>query len=83
MLYHVAMHLNVRNLDDGTAARLADQAQAEGVSISEWIRQSLDRIASLASPSELAARREINLESAMPADEFERYYHSRLHRRSA
>jgi plasmid stability protein len=77
------MHLNVRNLDEGTAQRLAAQAEAEGVSLSEWVRQSLARAAALASPAELVARRSVNLESAMPADEFDRYYTQRLHRRSA
>lgn len=77
------MHLNVRNLESATADRLSEQAEAEGVSLSEWVRQSLNRIAALASPAELMARREINLEAAMPADEFERYYSERLTRRSA
>jgi plasmid stability protein len=77
------VQLNVRNLDEGTAERLAAQAEAEGVSLSEWVRQSLDRVAALATPAELLARRTINLESAMPADEFDRYYTQRLNRRSA
>jgi hypothetical protein len=78
-----AMHLNVRNLDEATAERLAEQAEAEGVSLSEWVRQSLDRVAALSTPAELLARRTVNLESAMPAEEFDRYYAQRLHRRSA
>lgn len=77
------MQLNVRNLDEKTAARLAEQAEAEGVSLSEWVRQNLDRVAVLSSPAELLARRTVNLESAMPADEFDRYYARRLRRRSA
>ena len=77
------MQLNVRNLGEATAARLAQQAEAEGVSVSEWVRQSLDRVAALASPAELLARRTMNLGSAMAADEFDRYYTERLRRRSA
>jgi hypothetical protein len=77
------VHLNVRNLDKATAERLAAQADAEGVSLSEWVRQSLDRVAALATPAELLARRAVNLESAMPAEEFDEYYAQRLHRRSA
>jgi plasmid stability protein len=78
-----SVQLNVRNLDEATAERLAAQAEAEGVSLSEWVRQSLDRVAALATPAELLARRTINLESAMPADEFDQYYTQRLNRRSA
>ena len=77
------MQLNVRNLGEETAARLAEQAAAEGVSLSEWVRQSLDRVAALASPSELIARRSSNLERAMAADDFDKYYAKRLRRRSA
>ena len=77
------MQLNVRNLDEAVATRLAQQAEAEGVSVSEWVRQSLDRVAALASPAELLARRTANLGSAMSADDFDRYYTQRLRRRPA
>jgi two-component sensor histidine kinase len=77
------MQLNVRNLEEAVATRLAQQAEAEGVSVSEWVRQSLDRVASLASPAEMLARRNANLGSAMSADDFDLYYTQRLRRRPA
>ena len=33
--------VNVRGLDDAVLARLREQAAAEGVSLSEWIRSAL------------------------------------------
>lgn len=72
--------LNVRNVEDRTMARLAEQAVAEGVTLSEWVRQLLDRAASLLSPSELAARRVELAATAATTDEFEAYYAARLHR---
>jgi plasmid stability protein len=77
------MQLNVRNLDDATATRLAEQAETEGVSVSEWVRQVLNRAASLASPAELSARRDVNVQTAMSVEEFDHYYAKRLRRRSA
>ena len=76
------MQLNVRNLSDATAERLSEQAAAEGLSVSEWVRQALDATAQLATPAELMARRAANLDSAMPAHEFEQWYLARLHRRA-
>ncbi len=73
--------LNIRNVDDGTVARLAEQATAEGVSLSEWVRQLLDRAATLLSPGELAAKRTTLAATAQPPDEFAAYYEARLHRR--
>ncbi|HET6949611.1 MAG TPA: ribbon-helix-helix protein, CopG family [Acidimicrobiales bacterium] len=51
------MDLNVKNLDPEVAARLAEQAAAEGLSQQEWIRQVLRRTAARLSPAELVAQR--------------------------
>jgi plasmid stability protein len=73
--------LNIRNVDEATIIRLGEQAAAEGVSLSEWVRQLLDRSATLLSPAELAARRTTLAATAQPPDEFARYYEARMHRR--
>jgi plasmid stability protein len=51
------VNLNIKNLDDGVAARLAEQAAAEGMSQQEWLRQVLRRTAGRLSPAELEAQR--------------------------
>lgn len=51
------MDLNVKNLEPEVLARLAEQAEAEGMSQQEWIRQTLRRSAARLSPSELLATR--------------------------
>lgn len=51
------MDVNVKNLEPEVVTRLAEQAQAEGMSQQEWIRQTLRRSASRLSPAELLARR--------------------------
>jgi len=51
------MNVNVKNVDPEVVARLAEQAQAEGLSQQEWIRQTLRRSAARLSPAELLARR--------------------------
>lgn len=55
--YHLVMDVNVKNLDPGVVARLAEQAEAEGMSQQEWIRQTLRRSASRPSPAELRTQR--------------------------
>ena len=55
--YRAGVNLNIKNLDDGVAARLAEQAAAEGMSQQEWLRQILRRTASRFSPAELEAQR--------------------------
>lgn len=52
-----AMDLNVKNLEPEVAARLAEQAAAEGLSQQEWIRQVLRRTAARLSPAELVTQR--------------------------
>jgi hypothetical protein len=53
------MDVNVKGLDPEVLARLAEQADAEGMSQQEWIRQVLRRTASRLSPAELLKQREI------------------------
>lgn len=51
------MDINVKNLDADVVARLAEQAEAEGMSQQEWIRQTLRRSTARLSPAELLLRR--------------------------
>ena len=51
------MDANVKNLEPEVVTRLAEQAEAEGMSQQEWIRQTLRRSASRLSPAELLASR--------------------------
>ena len=76
--------VNVRAVPDDVVARLREQATAEGVSMSEWIRLALADRAALPTAAELSARRAVLAEAAEPAtsrDEFDLYYRARLHRR--
>jgi hypothetical protein len=49
--------INIKGVDPGVAARLAEQAAAEGMSQQEWVRLLLRRTADRLSPAELAAQR--------------------------
>lgn len=51
--------MNVKNVEPEVMARLAEQADAEGVSQQEWIRQTLRRTAARLSPAELVAQRSL------------------------
>ena len=51
------MDINVKNLDPDVVSRLAEQAEAEGMSQQEWIRQTLRRSTARLSPAELLLRR--------------------------
>lgn len=73
--------VNVRGVDDAVLARLREQAAAEGVSLSEWIRTALADRAELPTAAELAARRATRAEGAQSREEFAAYYRERLHRR--
>ncbi len=73
--------MNVRAVPDDVVARLREQATAEGVSMSEWIRLALADRAALPTPGELAARRAGLVESAQPRHEFDVWYRQRLHQR--
>lgn len=54
--YRLFMDVNVKGLDPSVVARLAEQAEAEGMSAQEWMRQTLRRTAALLTPRELQAR---------------------------
>ena len=73
--------LNVRGVDEQVLARLREQAAAEGVSLSEWIRAALADRAELPTAAELAARRAARAGTAQAREEFAVYYRERLHRR--
>jgi hypothetical protein len=53
------MDVNVKGLEPEVVARLAEQAEAEGMSQQEWIRQVLRRTAGRLSPAELLAQRAV------------------------
>ena len=74
--------VNVRAVPDDVVARLREQATAEGVSMSEWIRLALADRAALPTTAELAARRDALAGSAQPRADFDLYYRTRLHRRT-
>jgi plasmid stability protein len=57
--------LNIKNLDDNVGQRLREQAAAAGMSVQQYLRDELGRIAARPSPAEFAAR------SAMSRKEFE------------
>jgi hypothetical protein len=73
--------INVRGLDETVLNRLRDQATAQGVSLSEWIRMALADRADLLTPAELAARRSARVGEAQTREDFAAYYRERLHRR--
>lgn len=64
------MNVNVKNVEPEVMARLAEQANAEGMSQQEWIRQTLRRSASRLSPAELLRGRSES--EPMSEDEFTR-----------
>jgi acyl-CoA synthetase (NDP forming) len=73
--------LNVRGVDETVLERLRQQAAAEGVSLSEWVRTALAERAELPTSAELVARRAARAGKAQSAEEFAAYYRKRLHRR--
>lgn len=50
------MDVSVKGLEPEVVARLAEQAEREGVSAQEWMRQALRRTAALLTPRELSDR---------------------------
>lgn len=75
--------LNVRNVPEDVLERLRAQAEAEGVSVSEWVRTALAERAELPTAAELAVRRAERLANAESAESFAAFYAKRLRRRSA
>jgi plasmid stability protein len=47
--------LNIKDLDDAVGRRLREQAAAAGMSVQQYLRSELTRIAARRSPAELAA----------------------------
>ena len=78
--YHQSVDVNVKGLEPEVADRLAQQAEAEGLSQQEWIRQVLRRTAARLSPAELVAQR--GALEPMSAADFERVRVRAAHRRS-
>lgn len=58
--------LNIKDLDDGVGRRLREQAHAAGMSVQQYLRTELSRIAARRSPAEFARNRQ-----PMSRDEFE------------
>jgi hypothetical protein len=54
--YHGEMDVSVKGLEPAVVTRLAEQAEREGVSAQEWMRQALRRTAALLTPGELSDR---------------------------
>ena len=50
--------MNIKDLDDDVARRLKEQAAAAGLSVQQYLRNELTRIASRCSPAEFAHGRE-------------------------
>ena len=73
--------LSVRGVDEAVLERLRQQAAAEGVSLSEWIRTALAERVELPTAAELAVRRAARAGQAQSPEEFVDYYRKRLHRR--
>lgn len=71
----------MKNLDADVVARLAEQAEAEGMSQQEWIRQTLRRSAARLSPAELLHRHQEA--EPMNADEFKTLRERAAKRRAA
>jgi hypothetical protein len=75
--------VNVRNVPEAVMQRLREQADLEGVSLSEWVRITLADRAELPTPSELVRRRARRGATAQSGEEFAAFYRKRLRRRSA
>jgi hypothetical protein len=50
--------LNIKDLDDAVGRRLREQAAAAGLSVQQYLRNELARIAARRSPAELAGGRQ-------------------------
>lgn len=73
--------LNIRSVPDDVVSRLQEQASAGGLSVSEFIRQTLLERANRATPAEIAALRARNDASPESRIEFDAFYSTRMHRR--
>ena len=52
------MDLNIKDLDDAVGQRLREQAAAAGMSVQQYLRNELTRIAARRSPAELVEGRQ-------------------------
>ena len=52
------MDLNIKDLDDAVGQRLREQAAAAGVSVQQYLRKELTRIAARRSPAEPTSGRQ-------------------------
>jgi plasmid stability protein len=52
------MDLNIKDLDNSVGERLREQAAAAGMSVQQYLRNELTRIAARRSPAELVTGRE-------------------------
>lgn len=52
------MDLNIKDLDDAVGQRLREQAAAAGLSVQQYLRNELSRIAARRSPAEFAGGRQ-------------------------
>jgi hypothetical protein len=52
------MDLNIKDLDDAVGQRLREQAVAAGMSVQQYLRNELTRIAARRSPAEFTTGRE-------------------------
>jgi hypothetical protein len=50
--------LNIKDLDDAVGQRLREQAAAAGLSVQQYLRNELSRIAARRSPAEFAGQRQ-------------------------
>lgn len=60
------MDLNIKDLDEAVGARLREQAAAAGLSVQQYLRNELTRIAARKSPSEF-----VHAAEPMDRSEFE------------
>ncbi len=79
--YRDAVDVNVKGIEAEIVQRLAEQAEAEGVSAQEWMRQALRRRASLLTPNELAVR--VAERDPVPAERYAEVMNAVAARRSA
>ena len=75
--------LNVRNIPEDVLERLREQARAEGLSLSEWVRLTLADRAELPTAAELSQWRARRSSDAQTSEDFAAFYRKRLHRRSS
>lgn len=62
------MDVNVKGLEPEVVSRLAAQAESEGMSAQEWMRQALRRTAALLTPAELQSK--VAERTPIPADRY-------------